>query len=101
MRLVVVFLLCVTVAVAGSGVAALGYVHTSVCIEPWNPAIGVRDADVSLQVVPYGTKCAYEGGATVVHAPSPAVFAAWMVFVAALVAVCFRRRRSAVARGVL
>jgi hypothetical protein len=92
----------VIVTVAANGIAALPWASNSGCAD----FPGTRDADVSLQLVPFGLVCDYEADATgpaetVVRAPSIATFVAWLLFVGAVVAVGLRRREMPAARGLV
>jgi len=96
----------VTVAAAGSGLAALPSAGNSVCVTPWTPDASrqLGDADVSLRPLPFGTVCTYGVSGTrteIVHGPSAAAFVAWLGVVAAVVAVALRFRKFAAARGLL
>jgi hypothetical protein len=92
----------VIVMVATSGIAALPWASNSGCADP----IGTRDADVSLQLVPFGLVCVYQADSTgpaetIVRAPSIPVFVAWLLFVGAVVAASLRRRAMPAARGLV
>jgi hypothetical protein len=90
------------VVVATSGIAALPWASNSGCAD----AFGTRDADVSLQLVPFGVVCEYQADATgpaetIVRAPGIPVFVAWLLAVGAAVAVGLRRRAMPAARGLV
>jgi hypothetical protein len=95
--LALVIVLCST-----SGIAALSWASNSGCLDIY----GSRDAEVSLQLVPFGLVCDYEADSTrsaetVVRAASIPVFAAWLLFVGAVVAVGLRWRARPAARGLV
>jgi hypothetical protein len=92
----------VIVIVATSGIAALPWSSNDGCAD----FPGTRDADVSLQLVPFGWVCDYAADSTgpaetIVRAPSVAVFVAWLLFVGAVVAVGLRWRALPAARGLV
>ena len=92
----------VIVFVATSGLAAMPWSSNSGCAD----SSGTRDADVSLQLVPFGLVCDYEADPTgpaerAVLAPGIPVFAAWLLFVGAAVAIGVRRRARPAARGLV
>ncbi len=92
----------VIVLLATSGIAALPSSSNSGCAD----LFGTRDADVSLQVVPFGLVCDYEAdrtgpAETVVLAPSIPAFLAWLLVVGAVVTVGVRRRVTPAARGLV
>ena len=92
----------VVVIVATNGLAAMPWSSNSGCVD----FSGSRDADVSLQLVPFGLVCDYEADSTgpaerVVLAPGIPVFAAWLLFVGAVVAIGVRRRATPAARGLV
>ena len=93
----------VIVIVATSGIAALPWASNDGCADSFP---GTRDADVSLQLVPFGWVCDYEADSTgptetIVRAPSIPVFVAWLLFVGAVVAVGLRWRALPAARGLV
>jgi hypothetical protein len=100
--LVLAVLGLVVVVVATSGIAALPWASNSGCAD----SFGTRDADVSLQLVPFGLVCDYQpdsarAAETIVRAPSIPVFVAWLLFVGAVVALGLRRRAMPWARGLV
>jgi hypothetical protein len=93
----------VTVIVATSGIAALPWSSNDGCADVFP---GTRDADVSLQLVPFGWVCDYKADSTgpaetIVRAPSVPVFVTWLLFVGAVVAVGLRWRALPAARGLV
>jgi hypothetical protein len=79
-------LLVVIVVIGASGISTLPWVSNEGCQD----LRGTRDADVSLQVIPFGIVCAYAADATgpaevVTRAASIPAFGAWLVLIAALV----------------
>jgi hypothetical protein len=102
-RLVLAVLGLVIVIVATSGAAALPWASNTGCADDFPRT---RDADVSVQLVPFGLVCDYEADSTgpaetVVRAPSIPVFVVWLLFVGAMVAVGLRRRAKPAARGLV
>jgi hypothetical protein len=100
---VVAVLGLVIVLVATSGIAALPWASNYGCADSFP---GTRDADVSLQIVPFGLVCDYEAGSTgaaekTVRAASIPIFVAWLVFVGAVVTVGLRWRALPAARGLV
>ncbi len=101
-RVVLAALGLVIVLLSTSGIAALSWASNSGCLDIY----GSRDADVSLQLLPFGLVCDYEADSTrpaetVVRAASIPVFAAWLLFVGALVAAGIRWRAKPAARGLV
>ena len=91
------------VCVATSGIAALPWASNEGCADVYP---GTRDADVALQLVPFGWVCDYAADSTgpaetIARAPSIPVFAAWLLFVGAVVAVGLRWRALPAARGLV
>ncbi len=89
------------VAIGASGASALPWANEGCADWP-----GTRDADISVQIVPFGIVCTYEADATgpadvVVRAASIPAFAAWLVLVGAVVAYGIRRRERPAARGLV
>ena len=101
-RVVLAVLGLVIVLLSTSGIAALPWASNSGCPDTF----GTRDADVSLQFLPFGLVCDYAADSTrpaetVVRAASIPVFVAWLLFVGAVVAVGLRWRANPAARGLV
>lgn len=95
-------LLVTIVAIGASGISVLPWASNAGCQD----LQGTRDADVSVQVVPFGLVCSYEADSTgpaevVVRAASLPAFGAWLAFIGAVVAYGMTRRERPAARGLV
>lgn len=95
-----IVLIAASAAVIGSGIAAIPYWENEPCIS-YLSETGPQLTWVT-QFAPYGTRCEPVGGGEALRllAPSTGEWVAWMLVIAAVLALAWGFRRHASARGV-